>query len=136
MKYPFFYSGKFPRNKIGHPCSHSQNNRSAAITTLMTLSMGFSRRSLRFTVKTAIFSQGLPQRRESSIALILTSMIQPSISPLFHSIHQIQVTTGGPQPPRAILKRTIILSPTISEGLSKLYSTLARLKNLSCRVGR
>ena len=98
--------------------------------------MVFSRRSQRFTVKRVIFSQKLPPRRESSIAWILTSMIQVNISPQSHSAHLTLATMVVPQPPKATLKRTVIPSPNISEGLSKLSSTQARLKSHSFRAGR
>lgn len=98
--------------------------------------MAFLRRSPRLIAKTAIFSQGLPPRRESSIASISTSMIQPSTSPPFPSAHQMLATTAGPPPPKATLKKIAILSPSISEELSKPSSTPAKLKSPSFRAGR
>lgn len=136
MQYLPFNPGKSPKNKIGHPCLLSPNQQSAVVVTSMTLSMASSRRSLRFTVKTVIFSPELPPRKENSIAWILTSTIQTDTSPLLHSVHLMLATMVVPQPPKATTKKIAIHSPNILAGLSKLSSIQARLRSHLFRADR
>lgn len=63
-------------------------------------------------------------------------MIQPNTSPQFHLAHPTLAIMAGHQLPKATLKKIVILSPSISEGLSRPSSTPVRLKSPSSRADR